>query len=85
MIYFGPKIHSLLNWQSHAHTIATKLCQAKAILLRVRDLINANGLKSIYYALVQLTVFIFYRERCLELLNVHSVMLNDLLCFIFLA
>ena len=35
--------------------------------------------------LVQLTVFIFYRERCLELLNVHSVMLNDLLCFIFLT
>lgn len=45
MIYFGPKIHSLLNWQSHAN----KLSQENAMLFRVRDLITANVLKSIYY------------------------------------
>ena len=45
--YLGVKIDNKLNWKSHV----AKLNQANAMLYKVRDFINANILKSIYYAL----------------------------------
>ena len=51
--YIGVKIDSKLNWNSHVNTIATKLNRTNAILYKVRDFVNANILKSIYYALFE--------------------------------
>ena len=53
MRYLGVKIDSKLNWNSHVNAIATKLNQANAMLYKVRDFVNANILKSIYYALFE--------------------------------
>ena len=51
--YLGVKTDSKLNWKSHANAIATKLNRANAMLYKVRDFVNANILKSIYYALFE--------------------------------
>ena len=51
--YLGVKIDSKLNWKSHVNATATKLNQANAMLYRVRDFVNANILKSVYYALFE--------------------------------
>ena len=51
--YLGFKIDSKLNWKSHVNAIATKLNRANAMLYKVRDFVNANILKSIYYALFE--------------------------------
>ena len=51
--YLGVKIDSKLNWKSHVNATATKLNQANAMLYRVRDFVNANILKSNYYALFE--------------------------------
>ena len=51
--YIGVKIDSKLNWKSHVHAIATKLNWANAMLLKVRDFVNGNILKTIYYALFE--------------------------------
>ena len=98
--YLGDKIDSKLNWKSHVNATATKLNRANAMLYKVRDFVNANILKSIYYALfeshitmpvsygdktsVQLTISTFSRKRPLELSILKSVMLTSLLCFITL-
>ena len=42
-----------LNWKSHVNAIATKLNRAYAMLYKIRDFVNANILKSIYYALFE--------------------------------
>ena len=49
----GVKTDSKLNWKSHVNAIATKLNRANAMLYKVRDFVNANILKSIYYALFE--------------------------------
>ena len=51
--YLGVKTDSKLNWKSHVNAIATKLNIANAMLYKVRDFVNANILKSIYYALFE--------------------------------
>ena len=51
--YIGVKTDGKLNWKSHVNTIAKKLNQANAMLFKVRDFVNANILKSIYYALFE--------------------------------
>ena len=51
--YLGVKIDSKLNWKSHANATDTKLKQANVMLCKVRDFVNANILKSIYYALFE--------------------------------
>ena len=53
MKYFGVKIDSKLNWKSHVHAIATKLNRANTMLYKVRDFVNENILKSIYYTLFE--------------------------------
>ena len=51
--YIGVKTDIKLNWKSHVNATATKLNQASAMLYKVRDSVNANILKSIYYALFE--------------------------------
>ena len=51
--YLGVKIDGKLNWKSHVNAAATKLNQANAMLYKVRDFVNPNILKSIYYALFE--------------------------------
>ena len=51
--YLGVKIDSKLNWKSHAYATATKLNRANAMLYKVRDFVDANILKSIFYALFE--------------------------------
>ena len=51
--YLGVKIDSKLNWKNHVNAIATKLHRANAMLYKVRYFVNANVLKSIYYALLE--------------------------------
>ena len=60
LIIFKPKIKPLdfkidskLNWKSHVNATATKLNRANAMLYKVRNFVNANILKSIYYALFE--------------------------------
>ena len=48
--YLGVKIDSKLNWKSHLNATATKLNRENAMLYKVRDFLNPNILKSIYYA-----------------------------------
>ena len=51
--YLGVKIDSKLNWKSHINATATKLNRANTMLYKVIDFVNANILKSIYYALFE--------------------------------
>ena len=48
--YLGVHIDSKLNWKSHVNAIARKLNRANNMLNKVRDFVNVNVLKSIYYA-----------------------------------
>ena len=50
LIDLGVKTVSKLHWKNHVNTTATKLNRANAMLYKVRDFVNANILKSIYYA-----------------------------------
>ena len=47
------KIDSKLNRKSHVNVIATKVNQANSMLYKVKDFVNANILRSIYYALFE--------------------------------
>ena len=51
--YLGVKIVNKLNWKSHVNVTPTKSNRANAMLYKVRDFLNANILKSIYYALFE--------------------------------
>ena len=53
MRYLWVKIDSKLNWNSHVNAIATKLNRANAMLYKVRDFVNPNILKSVYYVLFE--------------------------------
>ena len=49
--YLGVKIDKNLNWNDHIHDIATKLNRANALLFKIRNYVNFNTLKSIYFAI----------------------------------
>ena len=51
--HLGLKIDSKLNRKSHVNVIATKVNQANSMLNKVKDFVNANILRSIYYALFE--------------------------------
>ena len=51
--HLGLKIDSKLNRKSHVNVIATKVNQANSMLYKVKDFVNANILRSIYYALFE--------------------------------
>ena len=50
--YLGVKIGENLNWKDHIHDIATKLNRANALSFKIRNYVNFNTLKSIYFAIV---------------------------------
>ena len=49
--YLGVKIDENLNWKDHIHDIATRLNRANALLFKIRNYVNFNTLKSIYFAI----------------------------------
>ena len=49
--YLGVKIDESLNCKDHIHGIATKLNRANALLFKIRNYVNFNTLKSIYFAI----------------------------------
>ena len=49
--YLGVKIDKNLNWNDHIHDIATKLNRANALLFKIRNYVNFNTLKSIYFVI----------------------------------
>ena len=51
--YLGVKIDSKLNWKSHVNANATKINRANAMLYKVRDFVNVDIFKSVYYALFE--------------------------------
>ena len=53
MKYLEVKIDSKLNWKSDVNAIATKSNRVNAMIYKVRDLVNANILKTICYALFE--------------------------------
>ena len=63
--YLGMRTDEKLNWKAHINDIALKLIRANAMLYKVRDLVDAGILKSIYHAYLS-CVFIMlvsYRNR----------------------
>ena len=50
--YLGAKIDENLSWKDHIHDIATKLNRANALSFKIRNYVNFNTLKSIYFAIV---------------------------------
>ena len=48
--YLRVTIGSKLNWKNHINAIPTKLNQTSTMFYKVRDFVNANILRSIYYA-----------------------------------
>ena len=49
--YLGVKIDENLNWKDHIHDIATRLNRANGLLFKIRNYVNFNTLKSIYFAI----------------------------------
>ena len=49
--YLGVKIDENLNWKNHIHDIATKLNRYNTLLYKIRNYVNSNTLKSIYFAI----------------------------------
>ena len=47
----GVKIDENLNWKYYIHNIATKLNRANGPLFKIRNYVNFNTLKSIYFAI----------------------------------
>ena len=48
--YLDVKIDENLNWKDHIHDIAIKLNRANALLLKARNYVDFDTLKSIYLA-----------------------------------
>ena len=51
MRYFGVKTDGNLNWKDHIHDIAIRLSRARAPLFKIRNYVNFNTLKAIYFAI----------------------------------
>ena len=48
--YVRVTTDSKLNWKKHVNAIPAKLNQTNTMFYKVRDFVNANILRSIYYA-----------------------------------
>ena len=48
--YLGIRIEKNLNWKHHVSDIAIKLNRANALLFKIRNFVNVNTSKIIYYA-----------------------------------
>ena len=51
MKHLGITIDENLTWIDHINDIVIKLNRANAMLFKIRELVNINILKSIYYAI----------------------------------
>ena len=49
--YLGIRIDESLNWKHHVTDIVIKLNRANVLLLKIRNFVNVNTLKIIYYAI----------------------------------
>ena len=49
--YLGIKIDENLNWKQHIHNIAIKLNRANALLNTIRNFVNKQTLRTIYFAI----------------------------------
>ena len=49
--YLGIRIDKNWKWKHHVTDIAIKLNRANALLLKIRNFVNVNTLKTIYYAI----------------------------------
>ena len=49
--YLGIKIDENLNWKQHIHDIAIKLNRTDALLFKIRNYVNKQILKTIYFAI----------------------------------
>ena len=47
--YLGIRIEKNLNWKHHVSDIAIKLNRANALLFKIRNFVNVNTSKIIYY------------------------------------
>ena len=50
--YTGIRIDENMKWKHHVTDIAIKLNRANALLFKIRNFVNVNTLKTIYYAIV---------------------------------
>ena len=49
--YLAVKIDQNLNWHHHINYLAAKLNRANALLIKIRNYVNPNVLRSIYFAM----------------------------------
>ena len=49
--YLGIRIDKNLNWKHHISDIAIKLNRTNALLFKIRNFVNLNTLKTLYYAI----------------------------------
>ena len=49
--YLGIRIDKNWKWKHHVTDIAIKLNRANALLLKIRNFVNVNTLKTMYYAI----------------------------------
>ena len=51
--YLGIRIDESLNWKHHISDIAITLNRANALLFKIRNFVNVNTLKTIYYTIFE--------------------------------
>ena len=56
MKYVGVKNDENLNWEDQTYDIITKLNRANVLLYKVRNYVNYNTLKAIYFAIFDLYI-----------------------------
>ena len=49
--YLGIKIDRFLHWHDQVNSIAVKLNRANALLLKIRNYVNTETLRNIYFAI----------------------------------
>ena len=50
--YLGVFFDKNLNWETHAHFVLDKMCNAKGILCKLRHYASTSILKNVYFSLV---------------------------------
>ena len=50
--YLGVMVDSHLNWKHHIQSITTKISRSIGLMYRLRDFVNLNVLKNLYYCLI---------------------------------
>ena len=53
--YLGIKIDENLNWKHHVYDVSIKLIRVNAVLFKIRNYVYSKILRSIYFAILNLT------------------------------